>query len=233
MHVFGVGRVGGRVLSAHIKPNPYKTNRADVILVRMASKRRIAVLTAVAVSVVVIGVLLIQFFSATSTVDITTASITYSDPWTVNAAFKGIGDYYIQTGYLNGSNSVVESTLQVSFDLYSGSQLNLGLYTRSMTMKVMDAGASTLSFGVNGYTEPPTEYRVDYGYEPPNTKSVTIYTPFVAPGSTWTFTVYVHDPPTFNGEPYLELVIGAQVVENQFRGNTYDLQTNLQIPALI
>jgi hypothetical protein len=203
-----------------------------MILVRMASKQRIALLSVGATLVIVIAVLLIQFFSATSTVDITTANITYSDPWTVNAAFKGIGNYEIQTGYLNLSNSIVESTLQVSFDLYSGSRLNFGLYTKSITMKVTNAAASTLSFGVNGYTEPPTQYRIDYGYEPPNTKSVTIHTPFVAPGSTWTFTVYIHDPPTFNGEPYLELVIGAQVVENQFRGNTYDLQTNLQIPAL-
>jgi hypothetical protein len=89
-----------------------------------------------------------------------------------------------------------------------------------------------LSFGANSYTEPPTEYRADYGYEPPATRSVTIYTPPASPGATWTFTVYVHDPPITNGKLLLNLVVGAQVVENHFQGKIYDLQTNLQIPAI-
>ena len=201
-----------------------------MFLVRMDSKKTIALAAAAAVLVVVISVLLVQFYSARTTIYITTATVTYPYPLTVNAAFEGIGDYYIQTGYLNLSGSIVESTLQVSFDLYSGSRLNGDLYTESVTMKVLNAGGSTLSFGVSGYTEPPTQYRVDYGYEPPNTKSVTIHTPSVAPGATWTFTIYVYNPPTSNGQPYLQLVIGAQVVKNELRGNIYDLQTNLQIP---
>lgn len=198
----------------------------------MMSKRRVALLSAVAVSVAVVAILLLQIFFSVKTVDVSAATITYSDPWTASAVFNGIGEYYLQTGYLNVSNNYEECTLQVSFSLYSGSQLNTGLYTKSITLELMNAATSTLAFGVNTYTEPPTEYRVDFGYEPLEAKSVTIDTPAAMAGATWTFTVYVYGPPTVNGNLLLNLAIGAQVVENHFLGKTYDLQTNLQIPAV-
>lgn len=195
----------------------------------MMNRRRIALLSAAAVSVVVVAVLLLQIFLAGYTVEIFTANVTYQYPLTANAAFNGIGDYFVRAGYLNASN--LECTLQVSFDLYSGSKWNSGLYTKSITLKLTNGGVSMLAFGVNTYTEPPTEYRVDYGYEPPTTRTVTVNTPTVGPGDTWTFTMYVYNPPTVNGTLLLNLVIGAQVVENHFLGKTYDLQTNLQIHA--
>jgi hypothetical protein len=200
-------------------------------LVVMMRRRRAALLSVIAVSVIVVPVLLLEISLAANTVEISDADITYQDPMTAVAVFKGIGEYYVQAGYLNTTNNE-ECMLQVSFSLYSGSQLNLGLYTKSITMKLTNAAVSTLAFGVNTYTEPPTQYGVDYGYEPPETKSVTIRTPFASAGSTWSFTVQIHDPPTINGTLHLKLVIGAQVIENQFLGKTYDLQTSLQIPAV-
>jgi hypothetical protein len=197
----------------------------------MMSRRRVALLLVVAVSVIVVAVLLLQISLATNTVEVFTADITYQDPMTGGAVFKDIGEYYVQAAYLNAT-SYEECTLQVSFSLYSGSQLNSGLYTKSLTLKLTNAAVSTLAFGVNTYAEPPTQYRVDYGYEPPETRSVTINTPSVTPGGTWSFIVHVYNPPTINGTLHLKLVIGAQVVENHFLGKTYDLQTSLQIPAV-
>lgn len=197
------------------------------------NRRRIALLSAAAVTVILIVVLLLEIFSSiNATVEIYSADITYKDPMTASAVFSGIGEYYIETSYLNESGTLFECMLQVSFSLYTGSQLNSSLYTKSMTLKLTDADVSTLAFGVNAYTEPPTKYEVDYGYEAPATKSVTIYTPFTSPGSTWTFNVYIYNPPTVNGNLLLNLVIGAQVVENHFLGKTYDMQTSLAIPAV-
>lgn len=194
------------------------------------SRRRIALLSAATVSIIIVTVLLLQISLAAYTIEISTSNITYRDPFAI-AVFNDIGEYSVQAGYLNASNSG-ECMLQVSFDLYSGSKLNSGLYTKSITLKLTNAWVSTLAIGVNTYTEPPTEYKVDYGYEPPATRSVTINTPFVSPGDTWAFTVYVHSPLTVNGKLLLNLVIGAQVVENHIFGRTYDLQANLQIPAV-
>jgi hypothetical protein len=195
------------------------------------SRRRIALLSIVTLSVIVVTVLSLQFSLAMYTVEISSADITYRDPLTAIAVFNGIGEYYVQPSYLN-SSVYRECVLQVSFDLYSGSKLNSGLYTKSITLKLTNAWVSTLAFGVSTYTEPPTEYKVDYGYEPPATRSVTINTPIVSPGGTWTFTVYIYNPPTVNGKLLLNLGIGALVIENHFLGRTYDLRANLQIPAV-
>lgn len=169
-------------------------------------------------------ILLIQAVS-TSIVEVSSASVTYQDPMAAYAAFTNIGNYYVRADCAN-LTLANQCALLVSLSL-----ANNNLYTRSISLKVTNVVASTLAVGVSTYTEPPQQFTVGYGTDGLNTRLVTIAPSFVAPGGTWTFTVYVFNPPAVSGKPALNLAVGGKVVENHFLGRTLDLQSSFPLPG--
>lgn len=89
--------------------------------------------------------------------------------------------------------------------------------------------SSTLALGVNTYTSPTQQYTIGFGSEVIDTRLITVAPSVASPGTTWTFTVYVTNPPTTNGKPALNLEVWAQVVENRILGKTFDLQSSLPL----
>ena len=193
-------------------------------MTRILTKRRATLLSAVAIAVVITAILVIQTLS-TSIVEVSSASVTYQDPMAAYATFTNIGNYYVRADCAN-LTLANQCALLVSLSL-----ANNNFYTKSMSLKVSNVVASTLAVGVSTYTEPPQQFTVGYGTDGLNTRLVTIAPSFVAPGSTWTFTVYIFNPPAVSGKPALNLSVGGKVVENHFLGRTLDLQSSFPLPG--
>ena len=170
------------------------------------------------------AILVIQTLS-TSIVEVSSASVTYQDPMAAYATFTNVGNYYVRADCANLTLSN-QCALLVSLSL-----ANNNFYTKSMSLKVSNVVASTLAVGVSTYTEPPQQFTVGYGTDGLNTRLVTIAPSFVALGGTWTFTVYIFNPPTVSGKPALNLAVGGKVVENHFLGRTLDLQSSFPLPS--
>ncbi len=188
------------------------------------TRRRVTLLSTVAIAVAITAILVIQTLS-TSIVEVSSASVTYQDPMAAYATFTNIGNYYVRADCAN-LTLANQCALLVSLSL-----ANNNLYTRSMSLKVSNVVASTLAVGVSTYTEPPQQFTVGYGTDGLNTRLVTIAPSFVAPGGTWTFTVYVFNPPAVSGKPALNLAVEGKVVENHFLGRTLDLQSSFPLPG--
>ncbi len=193
-------------------------------MTRILTKRRVTLLSAVAIAVVITAILVIQTLS-TSIVEVSSASVTYQDPMAAYATFTNIGNYYVRADCAN-LTLANQCALLVSLSL-----ANNNFYTKSMSLKVSNVVASTLAVGVSTYTEPPQQFTVGYGTDGLNTRLVTIAPSFVAPGGTWTFTVYIFNPPAVSGKPALNLAVGGKVVENHFLGRTLDLQSSFPLPG--
>ena len=188
------------------------------------TRRRVTLLSTVAIAVAITAILVIQTLS-TSIVEVSSASVTYQDPMAAYATFTNIGNYYVRADCAN-LTLANQCALLVSLSL-----ANNNLYTRSISLKVTNVVASTLAVGVSTYTEPPQQFTVGYGTDGLNTRLVTIAPSFVAPGGTWTFTVYVFNPPAVSGKPALNLAVEGKVVENHFLGRTLDLQSSFPLPG--
>jgi len=193
-------------------------------LTSILTRRRVTLLSTVAIAVAITAILVIQTLS-TSIVEVSSASVTYQDPMAAYATFTNIGNYYVRADCAN-LTLANQCALLVSLSL-----ANNNLYTRSMSLKVSNVVASTLAVGVSTYTEPPQQFTVGYGTDGLNTRLVTIAPSFVAPGGTWTFTVYVFNPPAVSGKPALNLAVEGKVVENHFLGRTLDLQSSFPLPG--
>jgi len=173
---------------------------------------------------VITAILVIQTLS-TSIVEVSSASVTYQDPMAAYATFTNVGNYYVRADCAN-LTLANQCALLVSLSL-----ANNNFYTKSVSLKVSNVVASTLAVGVSTYTEPPQQFTVGYGTDGLNTRLVTIAPSFVALGGTWTFTVYIFNPPTVSGKPALNLAVGGKVVENHFLGRTLDLQSSFPLPG--
>lgn len=194
-------------------------------MTRIFTKRRVTLLSAVVISAVAISMILLIQAVSTSIVEVSSASVTYQDPMAAYATFTNIGNYYVRADCAN-LTLANQCALLVSLSL-----ANNNLYTRSISLKVTNVVASTLAVGVSTYTEPPQQFTVGYGTDGLNTRLVTIAPSFVAPGGTWTFTVYVFNPPAVSGKPALNLAVEGKVVENHFLGRTLDLQSSFPLPG--
>ncbi len=193
-------------------------------MTRILTKQRVTLLSAVVISAVAISMILVIQAVSTSIVEVSSASVTYQDPMAAYATFTNIGNYYVRADCAN-LTLANQCALLVSLSL-----VNNNFYTKSLSLKVSNVVASTLAVGVSTYTEPPQQFTVGYGTDGLNTRLVTIAPSFVAPGGTWTFTVYIFNPPAVSGKPALNLSVGGQVVENHFLGRTLDLQSSFPLP---
>ena len=182
-------------------------------------------LSAVVIAAVAISMILVIQALSTSTLEVSSASVTYQDPMAAYATFTNIGNYYVRADCAN-LTLANQCALQVSLSL-----ANNNLYTKSISLEVTNEVSSILAVGVNTYTSPPEQYTIGYGTKSLNTRLVTIAPLDVGPGATWTFTVYVFNPPATNGKAALSLGVGGQVVENHFLGKTFDLRSSFSLPS--
>ena len=154
-------------------------------------------------------------------------SVTNNGPEVAYATFQGIGQYYVNAQCSN-VNATRTCPLLVSMSMSTpDGVLHDSLYTRSMTLKVMNSLGTTLAVEVDTYTTPPASYQVAYGVDQPWSPYVTITTPSNAPSATWTFTIIVRNPPVVNGRMALQIIGEAQVVDSHFLGRIYNLTTGV------
>ncbi len=194
-------------------------------MVTIFTRRRIALLSAAAIVAVVTTVVLVIQALSTFPVEVNSVSVTYQDPMTAYATFTNIGNYFVRASC---SNLTIANQCALTVSL---SLANNNFFTKLITLKLTNATFSTLAVGVSTYTSPPQQYTVGYGTDGLNTRLVTIAPSIIAPGGTWTFTVYVVNPPAINGKPALNVAGGGQVVENHFLGKTFELQSSFPLPS--
>jgi hypothetical protein len=144
-------------------------------------------------------------------------------------AFPGIADVTVH-GYCQTLNNSATCYLTFGTALSTDGGPNFGLATRSMTMKLLNAQFSELAIA-SGTNVPVTPLQVAYSSDNSGGTSATIYTPFLSGGSTWTYDIVILNPPMTNGKPFLDLILGAQLVPTGLFGHGYDLRAEIQLPA--
>lgn len=154
-------------------------------------------------------------------------TVTYSGAQAAYADFQGIGNYYVDAQCFN-VNATSRCPMLVSMSLTTPDKvLHDNLYTRTMTLKVVNSQGTVLAFEMDQYTSPATTYQVAYGLDESLSRFITIATPINSPGSTWTFKIILLNPPVVNGKMALQIDGQAQVVDTHFPGRTYNLDTGI------